>query len=114
MINALNVPQILRHSKIKAVFDLFNRKGICTFTVRQYLISVSECVKTKYFKLMPGYSFVRLGAVAGSYQRLLRAGLFLSLPLNQNLQHMKINRQIGSFEPISNNQHFYWKEVANV
>lgn len=58
--------------------------GFRTFALREYLISIVECVRTNFFKLMPGYSFVRLGALAGSYQRLFRADLFLSLPFFHN------------------------------
>lgn len=103
-----NVPQIWRHSQKKVKECLVVNKCNVIFALRQYLISASECVrKHTYFKLMPGYSFVRLGTVAGSYQRLIRAGLFLLHSIRyQILRHMNTKtssneatlRQIISFQ----------------
>ena len=73
------------------LLDLFNKNWVRIFALRHYQISVNECVKTqRYFKLMPGYSFVRLGGVAASFQRLSRAGLFL-LPSFSSLLNTATN-----------------------
>lgn len=79
----------------KRRYNLFNRNGFSIFALREYLINHYECwIKQTSFKLMPGFPFVGLGTLAGSFHR---AGLclFVSLHFINSARFMTPQEQIS-------------------